>query len=166
VADFTYSADPHNDYKILFSNTSLNPVLNSWDFADGETSLDLHPNHIYGDSGSYNVKLVMQDTSGCVDTVLNVVWVNPDLRVLIPSAFTPNGDGLNDVWEIQGQGMEELSFIIFDRWGGKVFDNGNTVNNNKWEGKEMPQGVYSYKIEAKSFSGKLYNKYGSITLIR
>jgi gliding motility-associated-like protein len=166
VADFNYSADPNNDYKIIFNNASLNPILNHWDFADGETSLDLHPEHVYLDSGSYNVKLVMQDTSGCVDTVINVVWVNPDLRVLIPLAFTPNGDGLNDVWEIQGQGMEELSFTIFDRWGGKVFDNGNSVNINQWEGKEMPQGVYSYKIEAKSFTGKLYNKYGSITLIR
>lgn len=166
VADFSYTSDPTNDYKIIFSNASLNPVLNNWDFDDGETSLDLHPEHIYGDSGTYNVKLVMQDTSGCVDTILNVVWVNPDLRVLIPSAFTPNGDGLNDVWEIQGQGMEELSFVIYDRWGGKVFDNGNSVNNNKWEAKEMPQGIYSYKIEAKSFTGKLYNKFGSITLIR
>jgi gliding motility-associated-like protein len=166
LADFNYTSDPNNDYKILFNNSSLNPVLNNWNFADGETSLDLHPDHIYADSGSYDVKLIMQDTSGCVDTVVNVVWVNPDLRVLIPSAFTPNADGLNDVWEIHGQGMQELSFIIFDRWGGKVFDNGNLVNNNKWEGKEMPQGVYSYKISAKSFSGRLYNKYGSITLIR
>lgn len=166
VAQFSYTSDPNNDYKIIFTNGSINPQLNWWDFADGETSLDLHPEHIFADSGSYNVKLVMQDTSGCVDTTLNVVWVNPDLRVLIPSAFTPNGDGLNDVWEIQGQGMEELSFIIFDRWGGKVYDNGNSVLNNKWEGKEMPQGNYSYKISAKSFTGKLYNKYGSITLIR
>lgn len=166
VADFNYTSDPNNDYNILFNNASINPFLNHWDFADGESSLDLHPDHIYADSGSYEVKLVMQDTSGCVDTVINTVWVNPDLRVLIPSAFTPNGDGLNDIWEIQGQGMEELSFIIFDRWGGKVFDNGNIVNNNKWEGKEMPQGIYSYKISAKSFTGKLYNKYGSITLIR
>lgn len=166
VADFNYTSDPTNDYNIIFTNSSINPQLNNWDFADGETSLDLHPQHLYGDSGSYNVKLVMQDTSGCVDTVVNTVWVNPDLRVLIPSAFTPNGDGLNDVWEIQGQGMKELSFIIFDRWGGKVYDNGNESNNNKWEGKEMPQGVYSYKISAKSFTGKLYNKYGSITLIR
>jgi gliding motility-associated-like protein len=166
VADFNYAPDPQNDYKIIFTNASQNPLSNIWDFADGETSLDLHPDHLYLDSGSYNVKLVMQDTSGCVDTVINVVWVNPDLRVLIPSAFTPNGDGLNDVWEIQGQGMEELSVIIYDRWGGKVFDNGNSVINNKWEGKEMPQGIYSYKIEAKSFSGKLYNKLGSITLIR
>ncbi len=166
LADFNYTSDPNNNYKILFNNSSLNPALNNWNFADGETSLDLHPDHIYADSGSYDVKLIMQDTSGCVDTVVNVVWVNPDLRVLIPSAFTPNADGLNDVWEIQGQGMQELSFIIFDRWGGKVFDNGNLVSNNKWEGKEMPQGVYSYKISAKSFTGRLYNKYGSITLIR
>lgn len=166
VADFNYTSDPYNDYKIIFNNSSINPQINHWDFADGETSLDLHPEHIYIDSGSYEVNLIMQDTSGCVDTVTNIVWVNPDLRVLIPSAFTPNGDGLNDVWEIQGQGMQELSFIIFDRWGGKVYDNGNTVNNNKWEGKEMPQGVYSYKISAKSFTGRFYNKYGSITLIR
>lgn len=62
--------------------------------------------------------------------------------------------------------MEELSFIIFDRWGGKVYDNGNSIINNKWESKQMPQGTYSYKISAKSFTGKLYNKYGSITLIR
>jgi gliding motility-associated-like protein len=165
-ADFTYTSDPTNDYNIIFTNASINALSNFWDFTDGITSSDMHPQHLFADSGSYDVKLVMQDTSGCIDTVVNVVWVNPDLRVLIPSAFTPNGDGLNDVWEIQGQGMQEMSFVIFDRWGGKIFDNGNAVNNNKWDGKEMPQGIYTYLISAKSFTGKLYNKHGSITLIR
>lgn len=166
VAGFNYTPDPNDDYKIIFLNASINPVSNSWDFADGASSVDMHPDHVYADSGSYNVKLMIQDNNGCVDTVSNIVWVNPDLRVLIPSAFTPNGDGLNDVWEISGQGMEDLSFTIFDRWGGKVFDNGNAINNNKWDGKELPQGIYTYHITAKSFSGKQYNKYGSITLIR
>jgi gliding motility-associated-like protein len=139
---------------------------NWWDFADGTTSLNLHPEHIFQDSGSYQVQLVMKDTSGCIDTVVNVVWVNPDLRVLIPNAFTPNNDGLNDIWEIRGQGVKELNFTIFDRWGGIIYNNGNNLNNYFWEGKNVPEGVYSYRISAKSFSGRLYDKIGSVTLIR
>ncbi len=166
VADFSYEANPVNDYDINFTNLSLNPVTNYWDFADGNFSDETHPTHIYEDSGSYSVSLIMQDIKGCIDTVKNTVWVNPELRVLIPNAFTPNGDGLNDEWEIYGQGIVELNFIIFDRWGGKIFDNGGVLNNKKWLGQNASQGVYSYYITAKGFSGKLYHKYGSINLIR
>lgn len=166
VANFSYVADPTDDYKILFQNESLNPIQSVWDFADGNLSVDMHPQHLYTDSGTYLVHLIIKDNNQCVDTVANTIWVNPDLRVLIPNAFTPNADGLNDQWEIYGQGMQEMRFVIFDRWGGKIFDNGNSVLNNKWDGNGAPQGVYTYIINAKSFSGKLYNKYGSINLIR
>jgi len=166
VADYSYHADPEDDYHIIFTNNSINPMNNWWDFADGTTSLNLHPEHIFQDSGSYQVQLVMKDTSGCIDTVVNVVWVNPDLRVLIPNAFTPNNDGLNDIWEIRGQGVKELNFTIFDRWGGIIYNNGNNLNNYFWEGKNVPEGVYSYRISAKSLSGRLYDKIGSVTLIR
>lgn len=166
VADYSYHADPEDDYHIIFTNNSINPMNNWWDFADGTTSLNLHTEHIFQDSGSYQVQLVMKDTSGCIDTVVNVVWVNPDLRVLIPNAFTPNNDGLNDIWEIRGQGVKELNFTIFDRWGGIIYNNGNNLNNYFWEGKNVPEGVYSYRISAKSLSGRLYDKIGSVTLIR
>jgi gliding motility-associated-like protein len=166
VADFTYQADPEDDYRIIFHNSSIAPQNNFWNFADGGTSLDLHPEHIFADSGSYQVQLMMEDTSGCKDTVINTVWVNPDLRVLIPNAFTPNDDGINDVWEIKGQGLKELNFTIFDRWGEIIYNNGNNVNNTTWEGKNVPQGDYPYQISAKSLSGRLYDKIGSVTLIR
>lgn len=166
VAEFNYVSDPQNDYKINFNNTSIAPLSNLWDFADGLSSSEFNPEHVYQDSGSYDVRLVIQDTTGCVDTVYNTVWVNPDLRVLIPAAFTPNGDGLNDIWKIQGQGMEEMSVVVFDRWGGKVFDNKNSASTSIWDGNELPEGIYMYHITAKSFTGKLYNKYGSVTLIR
>ncbi len=170
-AEFNYAADPKDDYRIHFDNVSINPVLNYWDFADGEFSSDFSPEHVYGDSGNYDVQLIMTDDKGCTDTVKNIVWVNPDLRVLIPSAFTPNNDGLNDLWEINGQGMQELTLIIFDRWGKKVYDNAGSVSNNKWDGKtasgkDMPQGAYAFTISAKSFSGKLYRNTGTFTLIR
>ncbi|MCZ2248224.1 MAG: choice-of-anchor L domain-containing protein [Bacteroidia bacterium] len=165
-ADFSFSSDPQNDYRIIFLNESEKPITNIWHYGDGEKSFDIHPEHTYGDSGTYQVKLIMVDANGCTDTIIHDVWVNPDLRVLIPNAFTPNGDNLNDRWEIRGQGMKELSFVIFDRWGIKIYDNGNNVNNYFWEGNNYPQDVYSYYIYAKSFTGKIYEKYGSIFLIR
>jgi len=86
----------------------------------------------------------------------------------VPNAFSPNGDGNNDVLEVYGTGLAKVDLRIFNRWGEKVFD-----SNNQWQGwdgnykgVESPAGVYTYYVEATYLNGKTREKKGTITIIR
>lgn len=90
-------------------------------------------------------------------------------NILIPNAFTPNGDGRNDVFRlINAKGAQLLEFKIFNRWGTVMF---NSVNPEEgWDGRyrnqEQPVGVYGYGIRIKYSDGVIETYRGTITLIR
>lgn len=91
-----------------------------------------------------------------------------DVSVYIPNAFTPNSDGLNDIFEPIASDVMHIYMKILDRWGGIVYEgNGETVS---WDGQHKgaiaPEGVYVYLIQAKGLDKKLYTYTGSLTLIR
>lgn len=98
----------------------------------------------------------------------NVAEVTPPLVLHVPSAFTPNGDGMNDTFGIAGGAMGDFTLLIFDRWGEKVFESSNP--NQRWNGKvngeDAPTGVYVYKVHAKGLEGGRVQQKGNITLVR
>ncbi len=141
-----------------------------WDFGDNYTSTDYSPSHIFGDTGIYIIKYnVKNTTTGCSSETEKTVLVTPYYHLFIPSAFSPNDDGLNDWFEINGNAINEFQLDIFDRWGEKVFQSQNI--KQQWEGKikggyDAPQGAYVYVLKVKDFTGKLLEYTGSVTLIR
>jgi gliding motility-associated-like protein len=155
-------------FPVQFENTSANGTIYQWDFGDGDSSFLHEPNHTYTDSGYYNVCMaVFQDE--CFDTVCHDIKVfRLDQTVWIPAAFTPNGDGRNDYFFIDGLGIASLKMVIVNRWGELVFES-NTVDA-RWDGtvKGSPaiSGVYSVRIEAAFFDGASTKQYGSVTLYR
>jgi gliding motility-associated-like protein len=86
----------------------------------------------------------------------------------VPNIFSPNGDGNNDIAFVRGVGVEYLNFVIFDRWGEKVFET-NDINNG-WDGtfrgQKMNNGVFVYYLQATFKNGEEVTKKGDITLIR
>ena len=98
------------------------------------------------------VKLEVTDTNTCVGDTLIAVFVGPEFSFYVPSAFTPNGDGLNDVWKPVGSGLNGAKYemIVFDRWGQLVFKTNDLEIG--WDGKNMnngefvPAGIYPYKF--------------------
>ncbi|MCK9612526.1 MAG: gliding motility-associated C-terminal domain-containing protein [Bacteroidales bacterium] len=120
--------------------------------------------------GNYTVTIT--DSNGCVIS-RTVELINPDVDCYhpvfyVPNIFSPNGDGQNDVFRVRGEGIVELSLVVFDRWGEKVFDTGNV--NGEWDGtykgKDMPNGVYSYYVVAKMQDDSQIKKKGNVTLER
>lgn len=108
-------------------------------------------------------------TAGCSnkDSVLVNVIVNEN--AFIPNAFSPNGDGLNDVFKIGNLIYQRIiAFNIFDRWGEEVYKAG--VLENGWDGtykgKQMPLGTYYYYIQLALPDGSLKTYRGDLTLIR
>ncbi len=120
--------------------------------------------------GNYVVKLT--NVCGESDTgEIEVVHTNCDNCILIPSAFSPNGDGLNDLFKVLPNCMiSSYTLSIFNRWGQQVFVSYNF--DNSWDGtfngKPLDVGVYFYRIEAESAFRKddIIRKSGDVTLIR
>jgi gliding motility-associated-like protein len=102
-------------------------------------------------------------------SVSNTVSVEKPLRLYAPNAFSPDGDGINDVFEIKGQGVEEMELEIYNRWGQMVYrsDNLALAWNGEYKGKEAPLGTYVYQVKAVNVSGDItIAKKGSVVLVR
>jgi gliding motility-associated-like protein len=126
--------------------------------------------HLYSDTGNFDVKYVVINQYNCTDTVVKRVRVKPETNIFVPNAFTPNGDGLNEVFIPEISGALEYEFVIFNRWGGEVF---RTYNPNEgWNGNDFntgansPDGVYTFVINVKDLNQEFITKKGTIQLLR
>ncbi|HRE98717.1 MAG TPA: gliding motility-associated C-terminal domain-containing protein, partial [Flavobacteriales bacterium] len=109
------------------------------------------------------------DANGCFGSDTVVVFVElPCGEIFVPNAFSPNGDNENDVLRIYGNCINELYFVIFDRWGEKVFITTNPAE--VWDGtirdKAMNNAVFFYYLSATLNNGDVVEKSGNITLIK
>ena len=88
--------------------------------------------------------------------------------VYVPNAFTPNGDGKNDVLQVHSENIQSLKFFIYDQWGELLFSSTNTQNgwNGTYKGTKEPVGEYVYSLEAVMNDGQSIRKRGTITLLR
>jgi gliding motility-associated-like protein len=108
------------------------------------------------------------DEFGCTssDTINIIVDVTTD--IFIPDIFSPNDDGQNDILYVRGKGIKELDFIIYDRWGEKVFETNdlNTGWDGTYKGDKLFTAVFVYYIKVAFYDGNNYEGKGNITLVR
>ena len=165
---------------INFINNSINssPIL--WDFGDSTYSYEESPTHNYLNPGTYDVTLVVEDTNSCIDSVSYNVSVFYDFILYVPESFTPNQDGINEVFGPRGlrfQNFISYEFTIYNRWGEVVFKTNDI--NAYWDGRPMnrnymnfdvndlvEEGVYTWSIIIQDEIGALRKKYGKVFLIR
>jgi len=122
--------------------------------------------------GEYWYYVVLDNGYGCIYTdsvkivVLDVFCYEPYLY--LPNAFTPDGDGQNDVLYVRGIYIEELEFMIFDRWGNLIFEtkDQNVGWDGTYKGKKVDPGVYAYYLKIICYNKLLFTRKGNITLIR
>ncbi|MEP7265850.1 MAG: PKD domain-containing protein, partial [Bacteroidota bacterium] len=173
IAEFGYSPEHATilNKNIEFSNHSYSGNSYWWDFGDGiGTSAEMHPEYMYGDSGTYTVMLVAISSNGCEDTTYGEVIIEGIFSLYVPNSFTPNGDGRNDFFTYYGEGIVSADLQIFNRWGDVIYrDDSNTHagwNGTSDDGKECQQGVYIYLIKAKDANGTDHEVKGTVTLVR
>mgnify|MGYP000550117058 CR=1 FL=1 len=101
------------------------------------------------------------------------IFIKVFTQLYLPSAFTPNGDGLNDFFRIPPGSLNSLSsLVIYDRWGNKVYELLNATNGNvAWDGKnqagtDCAEGTYYYILKATGKDDKAYEYKGNISLFR
>ncbi len=116
-------------------------------------------------------EVLVSDSEGCNRVFSTTVEVSSESDFVIPSAFTPNGDGFNDVYAPEAEGFEEITFQIFNRWGEKLHDvTSNDMTNIGWDGtykdEPMPIGSYVYVVIVVYRDGEQELEKGSFQLLR
>ena len=162
-ADSTYLSTIHPMlFTWLWPDGIIEPV--SWDFGNPGMNIS----YSFTDIGENKVNLiVLNRTTGCYDTINFVI----DVQGLgeIHNVFSPNGDGVNDVFAFENHGMDILSVMIFNRWGQKVFE--TDVSSAQWNGENLNgnkelAGTYFYVLTAQGKDGYRYQEKGALILIR
>ena len=122
--------------------------------------------------GIYTVHLVAKTLFGCEDIAALQVEILPDFALYIPNTFTPDGNGLNDIFQPKGVGIDEENYQmeIYDRWGVNVFTSTTFIKG--WDGTVggtaniAQQGVYTYRISVKDVQGGSNPFVGHVTLLK
>ncbi len=130
-----------------------------WTFGDLGTSDDQSPTWPFSDPGDYDVTLVVTTADGCVDTVTAVYIIFPP-DITIPNVISPNGDDQNDYFVIRNIEFWSNELTIYGRWGNKVYEVKNYVN--QWKADGLPEGTYYYVLTLND--GKEHA--GHITVLR
>jgi len=181
-ADFT--ANPQSGsipLTVQFTYTGNGAISWAWDFGDGSVSGDQYPApHIYDSLGTYTVTLFI--SSGppdfCIDSFQLVIDVENPSWLIVPNIFTPNGDGKNDIFQVQAEQLKTIEVSVFNRWGKEIFSTEITdpvyQDNNKidiWDGKTKggsiaADGVYYFVLKAIGTDDVEYDLNGTVTLLK
>ncbi|MAZ93003.1 MAG: hypothetical protein CMF58_01165 [Lentimicrobiaceae bacterium] len=182
--DTAYLQNPFVTYSYVNLSIDSLPITNHfWWFSDTipdpdyqNTSDMLEPTYEYGSIGQFYTILTVFNPEGCDTTYTKFVDVKP-IKLFIPNVFTPGtGDSANEYFVItddpdkQEKSTEALSkfyvtskLVVFNRAGTTVFKSNNY--NNKWNGDNLPDGVYYYVLECNGVKGTDIYK-GSVTILR
>jgi gliding motility-associated-like protein len=159
----------------MYDSSSADVTSYEWNFGDhgflGTSNLQ-NPEFTFPDlePANYDVELIVTNQHGCTDTAYSLVVMNGVYNFYVPTGFTPNGDGVNDYFYPQGEGVDALEYemIIFDRWGRIVFE--TTDTQKQWDGNKLgmyaPEGVYVWKIFTKDqYTGSENENIGNVTIV-
>lgn len=166
-----------NDIGTVYCTNLSSPNANLiWNFGDNYspenvvTDID-NPSHDYTHAGYYTITLTAIDSTGCRDSIKTRVSVTVPYFFYIPNSFSPNGDGVNEHFAPQGEGVDAAEYVmmIYDRNGNILFKTHNPYDY--WDGrgksgKTCPAGVYVYYILLKTLNGETKEYNGSVTLLR
>ena len=169
IANFVYTPiSPQANVPTSFTNLSINAVRYNWDFGDASASTETNPVHQYNKTGTYRVCLTAYNTSSCPSTVCKEVPADVVPIIGLPSAFSPNGDGENDILYVKGAAIKTLDLKIYNRWGQLIFE--TTRQDVGWDGtyksQAQPVEAYGYVLDVSFIDGTTKVLKGNITLLR
>jgi len=140
-----------------------------WEFEDGFSSADQDTKHSFAEIGDFNVNLAIENLYGCIDTITKRVIVE-EFLLYIPNSFTPQNDGINDIFLPKGIGIKDYELKIYSRWGEHFFTSNDL--NIGWDGtldrkdRIAQLGVYVYLINVTDVFGEKHTYRGQVTLIK
>ena len=178
----------HDTLSVLYPSIQLNDESIGdiyywhWDFGDNTANEYIqHPFHTYDDSiGIYQISLIVEDLQGCTDTIAKQLWIADEYWMYIPNSFTPDYDGVNDLFCISYNGVRVESFLfkIYDRFSNIVYSTEEILelecflNSNGWNGEHfetgnsLPGGTYVYEVYLQDYAGWKHTEKGHLFIIR
>jgi len=157
---------------VTFTNSGV-ADSSYWDFANGQTFSDTSATSthtvIYENQGAYVVILTSFNGQCSATTQITIEVTAASFLDSIPNVFTPNGDGINDVFKfVKQQNIIELNCLIFNRWGKQIAEikKPDGFWNGKVDGSDASDGTYFYILRAKGLDGVKYDLKGTVTLIK
>lgn len=174
-ADFTYGPDePGNGEEVFFFNHSTGDDITdyTWNFGDGHSSHVQDPTHTYHltESDLMTVHLTVTNSDGCADDTIVTVPVEDHFAFFVPSSFTPNNDGKNEIFLPRVNDVVDYEFTIFARTGELIFQTNSPEMgwDGTIQGKPAPEGIYVWKIHYAKIGTpeEKMMKTGTVTLIR
>lgn len=139
-------------------------IIYTW--STGETTEDL----IGLKEGTFTLSLV--DAKGCTSSetisIINVSTPDCNYNIFVPNVFSPDGNGENDVLKVEGNGIETIEFIIFNKWGNLIFKSSSADQgwDGTFKGQPVNQGAFVYFVKGTFVDGNSFEQKGTVTVIR
>jgi gliding motility-associated-like protein len=169
-ANFTYDKirSWENEVDIRYRDLSTDAITWNWNFASMGTSTEQNPTLFYNDTLTQLTRLIVSNIYDCKDTSTQNIFILPDVIYYIPTAFSPNDDNINETFKPIGLAYAlEYKFIVFNRWGEKLFETNNPKNgwNGKFNDKIVEQGLYFFRMEFIGANELRYEEKGNIMIL-
>ena len=173
-ANFTATnpAPVNGGFEVQFTNAASSASSYYWDFGDPSSndnnSSDPDPMHLYVQPGDYTVTLITSSAEGCTDTISKILTVVLNNHLFVPTGFTPNNDGNNDIFRVRGNNISHSEMHIYNQWGQQIwFSLKETTGwDGKMNGETVPNGTYAYMIRVTFDNGTTELLRGNISVIR
>ena len=157
ITSFAYST--YGNYSIndpiQFSNTATGDYISMiWDFGDGSVSSDLNPIHTFINPKDYVVTQTVTYPLGCIYVQKTTLIIGKGYVLVVPNAFTPNNDSLNDTFRPVTKGLKNVRLDVYDTWGSMIYSETGEVLRG-WDGKikgvNAENGNYYCKVSGETF---------------
>jgi len=170
VSGFDYE-ETENNFEVQFFSQALGVSSFNWTFGDDlGFSEEENPAYQYQDFGVYSVTQVVVNEFGCIDSLSQAVNVtNPEtVPPKTPDAFSPNDDGVNDIFYVRGGPFTKMNLKIYDGWGELIYESDEIEGgwDGSYKGQKVQMGVYIYIVDAIGVNENVYKIQGNVTVIK
>ena len=172
TTDIYHNTIQFTDLSTCTPATSCTITSTTWDFI-GQTSPPpntQNPSYTFFPEGTYSVELTVVNQDGCIDSILEEIVITPYFTFYAPNCFTPNGNGLNEVFLPIGDGwdLNQYDLWIFDRWGLMFHHTQDPYGG--WNGTKndhvVQEDTYVWKVNLLDVFGNSHNYHGTVTVVK
>jgi gliding motility-associated-like protein len=155
---------------INFTNQSQNATSFHWNFGNNnDTSIIENPSYSYAANGTYTIMLI-SSAGDCADTIsYDFEIIGTSVKpVVVPTAFSPNGDGINDVFSILGGPFKTYQLTVYNEWGQEIFTSNEQIDgwDGSYKGNNQPMGSYVYVFKGVTIADENIKLHGEIAIVK
>ncbi|RYZ99110.1 MAG: T9SS type B sorting domain-containing protein [Sphingobacteriaceae bacterium] len=171
-ADFSYSPkEPGVNEKVTFTYKGQNGKDWEWVIKNGTGFTKDNNKYVseytFTEGGDKEVTLVVKNKAGCIDSITYKFFIDDEAYIFVPTAFTPDGDNVNDFFKPVLTGVKTFELQIFNRWGERIKT--LTGENDSWDAtfrnERVQEGIYIYVLKAQGMNNRWYYLNGAIKVI-